>query len=146
MTQLCTEQCSPKQHTDLPTGLLVVDSDVHSLYYVAKLLEGFGYTVATAQDAADALQLSGEAVPALVVVELDLPGLSGLELLRSLRRDPQRARIPVIATTVSRDHGTEERCLRAGFAACLVKPVGAEDLYQAVRAVLDAEQGRVTRI
>lgn len=146
MLPSCTELRSPDQGDDPSQGLLVVDSDVHWLYYVAKLLQGFGYTAATAQDAADALQLCGEAVPALVVAELDLPGLSGLELLRSLRRDRQRARIPVIAMTVSRDHGTEERCLRAGFAACLVKPVGAEDLYRAVRAVLDEEQRRVTRI
>lgn len=133
------------QH-DAPRTLLVVDSDVNGLYYVAKLLQGFGYAVAMAADAVDTLHLCSETAPALVLTELDLPGMSGLELLRTLRRDPKLARIPVIAMTTDRDHGTEERCLRTGFSACLRKPVSAEDLFQTVQAVLEAERRRITRI
>jgi len=116
---------------------MVVDSDPHQLAYHTMLLQRFEYRVCTARDAEQALALAAGEAPSLVITELDLPQMNGLDLLHQLRQEPRTAAIPVIAVTGSGDHGTEARCLRAGFVAFLGKPLGAEDLYRTVQATIE---------
>jgi CheY-like chemotaxis protein len=127
-------------------ALLVVDSDANDLYYTAKLLQRFGYRVSMARNGADALQMTETLVPSLILTALGLPDMDGNGMLRMLRRDGRCASVPVIALTGSPDPSVEQSCLRDGFAACLRKPVGAEDLYQAVRGRLEPDRRGVTRI
>jgi len=117
--------------------VMVVDSDPHQLTYHAMLLQRFEYRVCTTRDAEQALTMADGEVPALVITELDLPQMNGLDLLHRLRQDPRMAALPVIAVTGSDDQGTEARCLRAGFTAFLGKPLGAEDLYHTVQAAIE---------
>lgn len=116
---------------------MVVDNDPHQLAYHAMLLQRFEYRVSTARDAEQAFAMAAGEAPALVITELDLPRLNGLDLLHRLRQAPHTAAIPVIAVTRNGDHGTEARCLRAGFTAFLGKPLGAEDLYRTVQAAIE---------
>jgi CheY-like chemotaxis protein len=127
------------QKTPIGNGrlVMVVDSNPHQLTYHAMLLQRFGYRVCTAQDAEQALAMAAGEAPSLVIAELDLPQMNGLDLLLQLRQEPRTAAIPVIAVTGSGDHGTEARCLRAGFTACLGKPLGPEDLYRTVQAAVE---------
>ena len=126
--------------------LLLVDSDAHHRTYHAMILQRFEYRVSTAVTAEAALQMIADALPALVITELDLPGMSGQDLLRHLRRAPRTAEIPVIALSANDDHSTEARCLRDGFAACLKTPAGAEDLYRTAQAALDPAPQRNLRV
>jgi CheY-like chemotaxis protein len=83
--------------------------------------------------------------PSLVITELDLPQMNGFDLLHRLRQEQRTASIPVIAVTGTGngngngngDNGTVARCLRAGFTACLGKPLGAEDLYRTVQTAIE---------
>ena len=80
-------------------------------------------------------------VPALVLTDLDLPVMSGRDLLRCLRGTQRTIGVPVIALSVNGDHMTEIQCLRDGFAACLKTPAGAEDLYRTVQSALAPKPG-----
>jgi len=117
--------------------VMVVDSDPHHLAYHAMLLQRFEYRVSAARDAVQAMTMAADEAPSLVITELEMPQMNGLDLLHRLRQDPRTAAIPVIAVTGNGDQGTEARCLRAGFNAVLAKPLGAEDLYRTVQAVVE---------
>jgi CheY-like chemotaxis protein len=116
--------------------VMVVDSDANRRTYHAMILLRFDYRVRSAASAAEALQMIADDVPALVLAELDLPVMSGRDLLRCLRGTPRTIRVPVIALSANGDHMTEAWCLRDGFAACLKTPAGAEELYQSVQSAL----------
>ena len=126
---------SLKKPIDNGRLVMVVDGDPHQLAYHAMLLQRFTYRVCTARDVEQALTMAAGEAPSLVITELDLPHMSGLDLLHRLRQGT--AAMPVIAVIRSGDHGTEARCLRAGFTACLGKPLGAEELYRAVQAAVE---------
>ena len=117
--------------------LMVVDDDAHRRAFHAKLLQRFEYRVCTASNAEDALAMTASEPPALIIAELDLPGLSGLDLLARIQQEPRTADIPVIALAANRDQGTEIRCLRAGFTAFLGTPVGLEELYRAIQTAIE---------
>lgn len=116
--------------------VLLVDSNGDHRTAHAMILLRHEFRVSSAASAAEALQMAATDVPALVITELDLPVMSGRDLLRCLRDVPRTASIPVIALSANGDHTTEARCLRDGFAACLRTPVGAEDLYRSVQSAL----------
>jgi len=117
--------------------LMVVDDDAHRRAFHGKLLQRFEYRVCTASNAEDALAMTASEPPALIIAELDLPGLSGLDLLARIQQEPRTADIPVIALAANRDQGTEIRCLRAGFTAFLGTPVGLEELYRAIQTAIE---------
>jgi len=116
--------------------LMVVDDDAHRRVFHAKLLQRFEYRVCTASNAEDALAMIAAEPPALIIAELDLPGMSGLDLLARIQQEPRTADIPVIALAANRDQGTEIRCLRAGFSAFLGTPVGLEELYRTIQTAI----------
>jgi two-component system, cell cycle response regulator DivK len=117
--------------------VMVVDSDPHQLAYHTMLLQRFEYRVCSAHDAEQAITIAVRESPSLVITEMDLPQISGLDLLRRLRQEPRTATIPVIAVTGNVDQLSKARCQRAGFTACLGKPIGAEDLYRTVQAAAE---------
>lgn len=126
--------------------LLLVDSDAQHRTYYAMILQRFDYRVITAATAEEALQMIADALPALVLTVLDLPGLTGHDLLMRLRSSTHTQGIPVVALSANGDHATEARCLRDGFAACLGMPAGAEDLYRTVQAALEPVRRSSPRI
>ncbi len=123
--------------SDERTAILVVDNATHHRVYVSMLLQRFRYRVVEAATADEAMERIRTIRPSLVVAELELPRMSGLDLLCRLRENGRTATLPVIAMTSVSDRETETRCLRAGFCACLQKPVIAEELYRAIQAAIE---------
>jgi two-component system cell cycle response regulator DivK len=117
--------------------LMVVDDDAHRREFHAKLLQRFEYRVCTASNVEDALDMIASEPPALIIAELDLPGMSGLDLLARIKQEPHTADIPVIALAANRDQGIGIRCLRAGFSAFLGTPVGLEELYRTIQTAIE---------
>lgn len=117
--------------------MIMVERDDRERAFHAMLLQRFAYRVATAASAEDAVRLLAAELPELIITELDLPEMSGLDLLARVQQDPRTAGIPVIALTANGDQGTEARCLRAGFNACLGMPVGPEELYRTIQAAIE---------
>jgi CheY-like chemotaxis protein len=109
--------------------LLVEDSEaIRDAFTI--LLEDAGYAVLGAATGAEALRLAEERIPDLVLLDMGLPDMTGLEVVRRLKAAPQTAAIAVVALT-GRDEDADRRaCLAAGCAAYIVKPVNTQKLVR----------------
>jgi CheY-like chemotaxis protein len=108
--------------------ILVIDDTPELLEFVGIVLRADGHTVFTATCGRDGLSLARRELPDLVVADLEMPGMSGFEVLQKLREDPLLAQRPVIALTAAAMRGDRERILQAGFTGYVSKPVRARDL------------------
>lgn len=112
--------------------ILVVDDNVTNLKLIEYLLKAKGYDVLTAVDADSALEAVGAQRPALVLMDLQLPGMDGLELTRKLKADPNTADIAIVAVTAYAMKGDEQRALDAGCDGYIAKPIDTRALPQVV--------------
>jgi two-component system cell cycle response regulator DivK len=112
--------------------VLVVDDNPTNLKLIAYLLQAKGYEVHTATDAEHALEQVTNVRPALILMDLQLPGMDGLELTRRLKADPATKDIVVIAVTAYAMKGDEERAREAGCDGYVPKPVDTRALPRIV--------------
>ncbi len=118
------------------THILVVEDDPNALRLLQVALEIEGYEVSTASSGADALRKVGEKKPALVVLDIMLPGIDGYQVCRYLRKNPDTATIPVLmltARTGSRDQMTG---FESGADDYAFKPIEIEDVLRRVKSLL----------
>jgi DNA-binding response OmpR family regulator len=113
------------------TVLLVEDSEpVRDAYSI--LLEESGYAVVTAADAPAALRVVAETHPDLVLLDLGLPGVDGLHVVRAMKADAATAAVPVLALTGRDDPQARLACAEAGCAEFLVKPFPTQLLLRVI--------------
>jgi two-component system, cell cycle response regulator DivK len=117
--------------------VLVVEDNEKNMKLFRDILEATGYTPLGAASGEEALALAAESRPALVLLDIQLPDIGGVETLRRLREDERTARIPVLALTAQAMHGDRERFLAAGFDGYLSKPVDIPELVATVRRYCD---------
>jgi len=103
--------------------ILVVDDSIDNLLLTQILLEGEGHQIRTALEAEQALQILQYWRPHLILMDLQLPGMDGLELTRKLRQDPDLGSIPIVAITAYAMGGDEEKARAAGCAGYITKPI-----------------------
>ena len=117
-----------------PAGrILVVEDNERNMKLVRDVLEANGYETLEASTGEEAIELARAHAPALVLMDVHLPGIDGVAALTSLRGDASTAPIPVVALTAQAMHGDRERFLDAGFDGYLSKPVDITELVTAVR-------------
>lgn len=116
--------------------VLVVDDNPTNLKLIAYLLQAKGYDVRTASDAEHALEQVADVEPALILMDLQLPGMDGLELTRRLKSNPSTKHIVVIAVTAYAMKGDEERARTAGCDGYVSKPVDTRALPRIVASHL----------
>ena len=121
--------------------ILIVDDNAANLKLARVLLSGEGYEVRTAGDAEQALELLESFRPRLILMDLQLPGMDGLELTRRLKADPTRRDIAVIALTAYAMTGDEEKARAAGCDGYVTKPIDTEQLPRLVADHLSADEG-----
>lgn len=115
--------------------VLLVDDYLDSLAVWAMYLEAEGFEVSTAPDGPAAMAVITSAPPDLIVMDLDLPGMTGIEIATALRAQPVNSHIPLIAVTGHT--GTRLDAARAaGFDATLVKPCDPDALMREIRTLL----------
>jgi CheY-like chemotaxis protein len=112
--------------------LLVEDND-KNMKLLRDILQAKGFGTLEAATAEDGLELAREHGPSLVLMDVQLPGMDGVEALARLREDDRTASIPVLALTAQAMHGDRERFLAAGFDGYLAKPVDIHELIAVVR-------------
>jgi CheY-like chemotaxis protein len=117
--------------------LMLVDSDVTQLYYTGILLQRLDYTIYTTRTAEEALEIMSITIPAVVVTEASLPGMSGLEFLKRVKRNPATSSIPVLILTSSAGPLIRENFCQEGCAGIHVKPIDPEVLYAAIQKVTE---------
>ena len=113
--------------------ILVVDDNPTNLKLLRVLLTGQRFDVRTAADAVEALKILAECTPRLILMDLQLPGMSGLELTRKLKAEPKTRDIIVVALTAFAMKGDEERALDAGCDGYIAKPIDTRTLPVRVR-------------
>ncbi len=117
--------------------VLVADDRAASRELIRTVLEADGYEVYEAVDGLDAVRQARECLPALIILDLQMPALDGFEALEKLRGDPRFSETPVLALTASAMHGDRERALKAGFTSYITKPVSLISLRSELRRLLD---------
>jgi two-component system cell cycle response regulator DivK len=113
--------------------VLVVEDNEKNMKLFRDVLQATGYTTLGATTGEHAVELAQAHEPALVLMDVHLPGIDGLEALRRLRRDELTASIPVLAVTAQAMSGDRERFLEAGFDGYLSKPIDVAELIQVVQ-------------
>jgi len=116
--------------------VLIVEDNPANLKLATLVLEDAGYRVLAAATANDAITIARTEMPQLILMDIQLPGMSGLDATRHLKAEPQTAGIPVIALTAFAMKGDEERILQAGCDGYIAKPFSYKDLLTQVAAIL----------
>jgi two-component system cell cycle response regulator DivK len=117
-------------------SVLVVEDDPNSQKLVRELLELHGCTVHTARTADDAVAVADTHQPDLVLMDIQLPGDSGVIALNKLRANPRTSGIPVVALTAFAMRGDRERFLDEGFAGYLSKPIDVRTFIASIKVYL----------
>lgn len=112
--------------------ILVVEDNARNMKLLRDVLRATGYRTLGASSGRQALLLATEHGPALVLMDIRLPGMDGVETLSRLRMDERTAAIPVLAVTAQAMKGDEERFMEAGFDGYLSKPIDIDALLMAV--------------
>jgi len=117
--------------------VLIVEDNAKNLKLVRDILQVKGYATLEATTAEDGIRLALERKPDLVLMDIQLPGMNGIDALRVLRADPATAAIPVIAVTASVMQQDRKMITDAGFDAYVGKPISLNEFLDAVRRVLE---------
>jgi DNA-binding response OmpR family regulator len=120
------------------TPILVVDDDPNSRDIVSTFLTARGYTVSTATDGPDALSKLEEVRPAIVLLDVMMPGMDGWEVARVIKNHPDFADVRVVMLTARSDFTDKQQGLRSGADDYIVKPVRLEELESRVQRNLEA--------
>jgi two-component system cell cycle response regulator len=117
--------------------LLIVDDNAENLKLILLLLATSGHELVTAMDAVQALQAIEHRLPDLILLDLQLPGMDGLELTRRLRADTRTRGIPIVAVTAYAMKGDEDKARDAGCNGYLTKPIDKQLLRLVVKSYLE---------
>ena len=116
--------------------ILIVEDNDKNLKLVRDVLQVKGYTTLEAGTAEDGIKLAGEHKPDLILMDIHLPGMNGIEALGVLRADPATATIPVIAVTASVMQQDRKLITDAGFDGYVGKPINLKEFLDAVSGML----------
>ncbi len=116
--------------------ILVADDEADVLNLVSTNLKNAGFTVIKAQDGATALSKAREVIPTLIVLDLMLPGISGLEVCKTLKSDPVTAQIPIIMLTAKAEEIDRILGLELGADDYITKPFSPRELVLRVKSVV----------
>jgi CheY-like chemotaxis protein len=117
-------------------SILIVDDNAQNLKLARVVLANEGFDVQTASNAEDALQLLRTVTPRLILMDIQLPGMDGLELTRQLKADPATRSVCVIALTAYAMKGDDEKAFAAGCDGYITKPIDIERLPAVVSSYL----------
>ena len=122
--------------------VLVVDDSETIRQHVGEALTGAGFQVVEASDGAAGLARVAQYDFSLIILDVNMPLLNGLEMLERLKQDPKTATIPVLMLTTEAQRSMIERARQNGAKAWLIKPVKVESLISTVNKVLKQEESR----
>ena len=117
--------------------ILIVEDNPKNLKLVRDTLQVKGYQTIEAETGEEGVRLAHERHPALVLMDIQLPGISGIDALGQLRADPTTRATPVIAITASVMPQDQRKVMAAGFDGFQGKPISVRELLATVREILD---------
>jgi CheY-like chemotaxis protein len=126
--------------------LLVVDGEASQLYYTGMLLQRLAYAIYTAKTAEEALEIMAITLPSLVLAEVSLPQMDGIEFLKQIKNNPRTKDIPVVVYTSKQEPAVRDACFAAGCSAYLVKPIDPETLYASIQKITEPTPRNFVRL
>jgi len=112
--------------------ILYVEDNFENKLFVRRVIESMGHEMMEAENGFDSLTLAAERKPDLILMDVNIPGMDGLETTTKFKADPGLSDIPIIALTANAMKGDKERCLAAGCDGYMQKPVGVSDLRREI--------------
>ena len=122
--------------SSVPVILLVEDNEAN-INTISSYLKAKGYQILSAKDGQAGIELAKARQPDVIMMDIQMPGIDGLEATRQLRLDPDLADTPIIALTALAMTGDREKCLAAGANEYLTKPVRLKELFQMLQTLLE---------
>jgi CheY-like chemotaxis protein len=122
--------------------ILIVEDNEKNLKLVRDVLRHTGYQTIEAGTGEDGIRLAKERGPALILMDIQLPGMDGITALGQLRADPATRAIPVIAVTASAMTQDRKKIMAAGFDGYQTKPIRVREFMDVVRETLDRHAPR----
>jgi two-component system cell cycle response regulator DivK len=123
--------------------VLLVENNESTIDVVVMELKYLGYEVTIAKDGQQALDRVAEAVPDLVIMDIQLPKIDGFQAVRQIRANPAVRDIPILAATAKALKGDEEKCLATGCDGYIAKPFNHRQLEVAINGVLKRRRGNL---
>lgn len=120
--------------------ILCVEDNPQNMRLVRKILKHEGYEVLEAEDGASGLAIAEAEKPDLILMDINLPDIDGLEVTKLIKAQAHLVHIPIVALTANAMYGDEERCLAAGCDGYIAKPVSKEKLVSSIEAYLSREK------
>jgi len=117
--------------------ILIVEDNDKNMKLVRDVLQVKGYATLEAGTAEDGLRLAALRNPDLILMDIHLPGMSGIDALKVLRAQTSTARIPIVAVTASVMQQDRAMIIDAGFDAYVSKPIGLKEFLETVRTLLE---------
>ena len=121
----------------MPQIILIVEDDDLSMKLETDVLQAHGYDVLQSVDGRDALELARQHHPDLIVMDIRLPEVSGVEHVKALKADEALRDIPVLAVTAFALKGDEEKFLDAGCDGYIAKPISVPHFLETVKKLID---------
>jgi CheY-like chemotaxis protein len=116
--------------------VLLVEDDPDTVNMMRRELALLHYDVAVAENGAEAVQLAASDPPDVIIMDIRMPKMDGLEAVAHIRNDPKTRDVPILAATAMATPGDKERCLDAGCNAYISKPFTYKDLGVAIKKLL----------
>jgi two-component system cell cycle response regulator DivK len=113
--------------------ILYVEDNFENKLFVRRVIESMGHEMLEAETGLDSLTIAAEEMPDLILMDINIPGMDGLETTVKLKDTPTLSHIPVVALTANAMKGDKERCLAAGCDGYMQKPVGVSDLRREIQ-------------
>lgn len=130
-----TDQLPMRPRTARSRRIVLVDDDPCQHTLVGDYLRGRGFDVVSCENAEAALREIAAREPGLALIDINMPGMSGLELIARLRQSPQWRELPIVAVTAQAEADDVERCRAAGASAHLPKPISLPALLQRITSL-----------
>lgn len=123
----------------MPKRVLAIEDNQSNMILISRVVEAEGYELLKAEDGTKALALLAADKPDLILLDINIPGVHGLDLAARIKSDDRLANVPLIATTANVLQGDRERCLAAGCDDYLPKPLDIRELRQLMNQYLAAD-------
>jgi two-component system cell cycle response regulator DivK len=120
--------------------ILIVEDNEKNMTLVRDVLQAKGYATVEAVTGEDGVRLAAERKPDLILMDIQLPGISGIEALRRLRANAETAAIPAVAVTASVMQQDRNQITEAGFDGYIGKPINLREFLETVRSMLEKKQ------
>ena len=120
--------------------ILIIEDNEKNMKLVRDVLQVKGYETLEAGTAEDGIRLAQERNPDLVLMDIQLPGMNGIDALEVLRGNPATVRIPVVAVTASVMQQDRKQITEAGFDGYIGKPINLREFLETVRSMVEGRQ------